>query len=87
MTDSVSSQSNVPAPTIVVDKGVNVVLLRGRSRPWWEGIDGKIRRGDPIEGIPAGALKAFGEDHWDGRADVTVAVPALKIVTTVTEER
>lgn len=71
----------------IADKGVNVVLLRGKPRPWWEGIDGKLRRGDPIEGIPADALKAFGTDHWDGRQDVTVIAPVLQIATTVNGTR
>jgi len=63
-----------------------VLLLRGKPRPWWEGLDGKIRRGARIE-IPKAALRAYGTEHWDGRRDVTVVAPALKIVTTVNEER
>lgn len=63
-----------------------ILLRRGRPRPWWEGLDGKLRRGDPVQ-IPAQALRAFGVEHWDGREDTTVVAPSLKVVTTVNEER
>lgn len=63
-----------------------VLLQRGRPWPWWEGLDAKIRRGDPVQ-IPTSALRAFGVEHWDGRQDCTVVAPNIKIVTTVNEER
>lgn len=67
-------------------RGVNVILMRGSARPWWEGLDGKIRRGEPVE-IPKSALRAHGVDHWDGRQDVTVLAPQLRSVVTVNETR
>lgn len=63
-----------------------ILLRRGKPRPWWEGLDGRLRRGDRVE-IPKAALRAFGVEHWDGREDCTVIAPSLKIVTTVNEER
>lgn len=63
-----------------------ILLKRGQPRPWWEGLDGKLRRGDKIE-IPKDALRAHGVEHWDGRSDCTVIAPNLQIVTTVNEER
>lgn len=63
-----------------------ILLKRGQPRPWWEGLDGRLRRGDPVQ-IPQAALRAFGTEHWDGREDCTVIAPNLKIITSVMEER
>lgn len=65
---------------------VNVLVLRGQPRPWWEGLDGRLRRGDPVQ-IPQAAVRAFGREHWDGRQDVTVIAPVLQIATTVNGTR
>lgn len=83
------TSSTVHAPTISTTTADSpafggVLLRRGQPRPWWEGLDGKIRRGDPVK-IPKAALRAFGVEHWDGRQDCTV-LPGGLVITSVTNE-
>lgn len=67
---------------------------RARSEPWWQGLDGKIRRGEPfLDQIPAhkirqhGArafeddmLRAKGVRHADGREDTTIHSGGIRVV-------
>ncbi len=60
---------------------VAILAAGRRKQTWWEGIDGKLRRGARFD-IPAEAVRAWGTDHWDGRRDTTVhaANCAVKLV-------